>query len=336
MTRETKLGLLFGVGFILLVGIIINDHLSVARSQSPGEVNGYAEDTSESVIQNERAGGFIAQQHDETAPQPRGQVRPESDPPQRQTTEPSAERQSNHENTGSPQRRRQNGAGIDTRRVNPERETADPMYDNNGHQADVIHTVRPGENLRGIARQHYGNEDYFLAISAANADLIGANHAIEPGMQLTIPRLSNAHQASTPLAQQETAPPSQQPAAQPVLIKVESGDTLSTLAQQHLGSARRWGELLQANADQLRRPEDLRAGMRLRLPSTEPEADPDEDPLRIDEDGRTHTVRSGETLAAIARQYYGDANRWRDIFQANRQTIGDPNRLSVGTELIIP
>lgn len=50
----------------------------------------------------------------------------------------------------------------------------------------------------------------------------------------------------------------------------------------------------------------------------------------------THTVRQGETLGDIARQYYGSAADWRRIFEANRQRIANPDRLSVGWELVIP
>ncbi len=52
--------------------------------------------------------------------------------------------------------------------------------------------------------------------------------------------------------------------------------------------------------------------------------------------GRTHVVAKGETLSSIARKYYGDASKWKVIFNANRNRIADPNRLAVGTRLIIP
>jgi len=50
-----------------------------------------------------------------------------------------------------------------------------------------------------------------------------------------------------------------------------------------------------------------------------------------------HTVRSGETLSSIARQYYGDDNKWHVIYEANRSIIGsDPDRLREGMKLVIP
>ena len=49
-----------------------------------------------------------------------------------------------------------------------------------------------------------------------------------------------------------------------------------------------------------------------------------------------HIVRSGETLSDISYKYYGSANKWRKIHNANRQTIKDANILVPGTKLVIP
>ncbi len=54
-------------------------------------------------------------------------------------------------------------------------------------------------------------------------------------------------------------------------------------------------------------------------------------------ESRHHTVQKKETLYALARQYYNDQSRWKDIYEANRAEIGgDPNRLRVGQRLTIP
>jgi len=57
---------------------------------------------------------------------------------------------------------------------------------------------------------------------------------------------------------------------------------------------------------------------------------------RIIQTQRFHIVREDETLSAISQQYYGSANNWQKIFQANRSRLKDPNRISPGTKLIIP
>ncbi|MCB9865272.1 MAG: LysM peptidoglycan-binding domain-containing protein [Phycisphaerales bacterium] len=52
--------------------------------------------------------------------------------------------------------------------------------------------------------------------------------------------------------------------------------------------------------------------------------------------GNRHVVAKGDTLYSIARAYYNDQAKWRTIYDANRSAIPDPNKLSVGQELIIP
>jgi len=49
-----------------------------------------------------------------------------------------------------------------------------------------------------------------------------------------------------------------------------------------------------------------------------------------------YTVVAGDTLSKIARQFYGDANRWHRIFEANRHQIQDPNVIFPGQVLRVP
>lgn len=51
---------------------------------------------------------------------------------------------------------------------------------------------------------------------------------------------------------------------------------------------------------------------------------------------RRHTVRAGDTLSKLAQEYYGNRSRWRDIYQANRNTMRNESDLKIGAELIIP
>jgi nucleoid-associated protein YgaU len=50
----------------------------------------------------------------------------------------------------------------------------------------------------------------------------------------------------------------------------------------------------------------------------------------------THTVKAGDTLSKLAREYYGDDKHHRRIFEANRDKLDDPDDIKVGQELKIP
>jgi nucleoid-associated protein YgaU len=52
---------------------------------------------------------------------------------------------------------------------------------------------------------------------------------------------------------------------------------------------------------------------------------------------KTYTVKSGDTLSDIAQAEMGDANRWRELYAANKDAIGDnPDLIHPGLELKIP
>jgi len=53
-------------------------------------------------------------------------------------------------------------------------------------------------------------------------------------------------------------------------------------------------------------------------------------------EARTYTVAAGDNLSKIAKHLYGDANRWNEIFEANKDTIGNPDRIKVGQVLRLP
>ena len=49
-----------------------------------------------------------------------------------------------------------------------------------------------------------------------------------------------------------------------------------------------------------------------------------------------HTVSAGDTLSKLAKQYLGDANRYMELFNANKDVLSDPNKIKVGQKLTIP
>ena len=51
---------------------------------------------------------------------------------------------------------------------------------------------------------------------------------------------------------------------------------------------------------------------------------------------QTYTVKSGDTLSKIAKQYYGDAGQYMKIFEANKDKLTNPDQIKPGQELKIP
>jgi len=56
----------------------------------------------------------------------------------------------------------------------------------------------------------------------------------------------------------------------------------------------------------------------------------------IGRETRTYAVEKGDTLAAISRKFYKTPQRWKDIMDANQNTLNGSVNLKIGQVLIIP
>lgn len=137
------------------------------------------------------------------------------------------------------------------------------------------------------------------------------------------------------------SPPASQPAApQYITHTVRPGDTLSELAQRYLGDAKAYPELFKLNRDQMRNPNDLNVGMSLRVPAPQqPTLDssirPEPRPQNLNQLPRV-TVKRGDSLSSIALEQLGNANRYLEIYNLNRDQLSNPNALRINMQLRLP
>ena len=54
------------------------------------------------------------------------------------------------------------------------------------------------------------------------------------------------------------------------------------------------------------------------------------------QDVQTYIVQPGDTLSKISQRFYGAANQYMKIFEANRDKLTDPNQIKPGQKLTIP
>lgn len=50
----------------------------------------------------------------------------------------------------------------------------------------------------------------------------------------------------------------------------------------------------------------------------------------------TYVVVAGDSLSKIAKEQLGDASRWPEIVELNKEALPNPNLLKVGQELKLP
>lgn len=51
---------------------------------------------------------------------------------------------------------------------------------------------------------------------------------------------------------------------------------------------------------------------------------------------RMYVVQGGDSLSKISKKFYGDANKWKQIFEANRDVVKNPDLIQPGWRLRIP
>jgi nucleoid-associated protein YgaU len=54
------------------------------------------------------------------------------------------------------------------------------------------------------------------------------------------------------------------------------------------------------------------------------------------EEVRFYTIEAGDSLSKIAKKFYGNANDWPKLFEANKEVINDPNLIYPGQTIRIP
>lgn len=51
---------------------------------------------------------------------------------------------------------------------------------------------------------------------------------------------------------------------------------------------------------------------------------------------RTYVVQAGDSLSKISKEFYGNANQYMKIFEANKEQLSDPDKIKPGMKLNIP
>jgi nucleoid-associated protein YgaU len=52
--------------------------------------------------------------------------------------------------------------------------------------------------------------------------------------------------------------------------------------------------------------------------------------------GTEYTIKAGDSLTKLAERYYGSIGKWEKIYEANRESIKNPNYIFIGQKIIIP
>lgn len=251
MTRENKLALVVGFALILFVGILISDYFSGFQSQASADLNQGIKDPLAGARSDQP--GLIDYQV-LTHPTEMGAPNQES-----MNAPPSHDEQAIF--MGGPVQSEPEVIGLDAAAA------ADLPF--------FYHQVRPDESLSSIARHHFGDPSLSTELAAFNG--ITNPNSLRAGRQLRIPRKPDVllrggipgapmETAASPPASNDTAPPPSAAAPTYASYTIKSGDVLSRLSQNLLGTTRRMNELIELNRDVIANPDRLIPGTVIKVP----------------------------------------------------------------------
>jgi LysM repeat protein len=170
-------------------------------------------------------------------------------------------------------------------------------------------------------------------VAAAMAPAVISAPNLAGGHNQTISTSTAGHSASAPDVARSTAKVETPPAT--ARHTVQRGETLWSIASDHLGAGDKYPEIAALNIDVLgHRPGFLKPGWVLNLPVGDQQGQRGE---------HTVTVHRGDTLWDIAQEELGDPSRYPEIFETSQATtqpggahLSDPDVIDVGWTLTIP
>lgn len=110
------------------------------------------------------------------------------------------------------------------------------------------------------------------------------------------------------------------------LLKVDvKGDTATVHGKTHSQMDREKVILAVGNTQGIAKVDDQMEVAKAEVAATKPEAE-----------AKFYTVKSGDSLSKIAKEFYGDAMKYPTIFEANKPMLMDPDKIYPGQVLRIP
>jgi len=149
-----------------------------------------------------------------------------------------------------------------------------------GNDRPRVHVVGHGDNYWSISRQAFGTARYFQALAEYNRHRIPDPRRLRPGMKVLVPaidvlaarypRLCPARRGGATLTSHTGGRYIdgffRDQAGSP-MFRVGKTDTLSEIAQKHLGRSSRWIQIYHMNRGRIPDPNRLTIGTELRLPA---------------------------------------------------------------------
>jgi nucleoid-associated protein YgaU len=157
------------------------------------------------------------------------------------------------------------------------------------------HVVAPGETIASICRQYYPGQAYTMVSAVLKANNIANPQKLQVGQTLKLPNVTPQVVATT---------------EQPKLETVKSA----------LASSKLLTPVEDATIVGMINPNKTKVNVAVASNS----------------ESKTYTVQEKDTLTKIAKQFYGSEKAWTKIYEMNKKVLKNPHSLKSGINLKLP
>ncbi|MHC4233631.1 MAG: LysM peptidoglycan-binding domain-containing protein [Planctomycetota bacterium] len=335
MARETKVGMLVGLGFIICFAIILENRGRGDRvgpqmpHESPTRALGGGEEATPTVAERRardygRAKGRVAATRTDR-------------PSQQDVGSPSKPRVPSREQQGTRQAAAPSHAEAQPRPAQADRaEVARRGLPNRFAERRPAETVEPAKPTAAAQRP--------INTLVADTDATATLNAAPPAhdVKSTPTRQRAAPEPPTPEDRRETSPLRR--------YRVKKGDTLSRIAAEWYGSRSNKvvEAIFNANRAVLSNPDAINVDQEIRLPVIEgvapapadkqatPTAKPERPPPKQEQQYRYYQIKKGDRYVNIAQEQLGSTARWKEIAELNADIFPDPAKIRHGVRIRLP
>ncbi len=286
MTKETKVGLLVGLAFVIVIGIYLSDHasntsqapqapLALAGVQVRGGLGDQLGDDTPGIVKIPKA---VAPKHPvptrrDLTPQKKPADKSPGvrliDPVKTVTPDVPDNGQSDLEKKAAELGEPLVPVDSNNRPVPPAPTPPAPVQPKPPTGVTRSYVAQPGDSLGAIAKKAYGSSCLAnrRAILAANPFMNGNQEMIVAGKTYIIPPVAPASSPTATTVEQPSPAPTPTVSTAYTMYIVQHGDTLWSIAETQVGSTAAVSTIMELNKDVLHGSNRVHEAMKLRIPT---------------------------------------------------------------------
>jgi nucleoid-associated protein YgaU len=180
------------------------------------------------------------------------------------------------------------------------------------------HTIQQGETLASICRQYYPGQAYQMLKEVMELNKITKPEKLQQGQVIKLPAGKPVAVAASKVTKETIVPDSPGGIQSKLLVPVDSVNGTAATSPEK--------DIRQLLAEYEKEPVTAKT-----TPASAAKA-----VKTAKTTSKTYVVQSNDTLMKIARRLYGSEKAWTKIYEMNKKAISDPKSLKKGLKLNMP